>query len=532
MKRVRITGEGPSDGTATPRRSLSLTLESMPGDLAPLARSRSSPQDMETQEREPQSPLVQGQAGQAASGLSPALRDMCSPGSDLEWEPSQPCAQTQAPPESALPDAAPAPPSAWARFTGALEREDPRFSASLPGVQMGDWVPGTTTLKALLADATGTAAARVGPPSVELSAGEGDAREAARGGAAAALGSWAVDATAPFGSQQSLDAARGPGAGGACPEPQARAHHAPPLDPRPLPPSPPKPQPADPPQAPEEACRTTPPHCRLQVPALAFAGLEATDMASPGEAGGSQFIASPLPSPPGEEGLHAGAAVARRPLYPIFMPRGQKTLHFVRHGESEYNAACGRPGSSWEEPLIFDAPLSARGQAQARGLGPTLRSLLGADGGTLWVASPLTRAIQTGVLARGAFAQRPPAAADGQWMVLRPELAEHLMTSGDVGRPAPLLAAAFAEQLPPASFAQLADIWWHCPPGRPNCAHRRLLQGEESMESLRRRIGLFRKWACSRPERELVIFGHSTWIKYFCGAQRRLHNCEVCTVYL
>jgi broad specificity phosphatase PhoE len=75
-------------------------------------------------------------------------------------------------------------------------------------------------------------------------------------------------------------------------------------------------------------------------------------------------------------------------------------LHLVRHGESEYNAACGAPGSSWDEPLIFDAPLSPLGRAQASALGPALAALVSTN--ALWVASPLTRAIQTCLLVRRA----------------------------------------------------------------------------------------------------------------------------------
>jgi broad specificity phosphatase PhoE len=73
-------------------------------------------------------------------------------------------------------------------------------------------------------------------------------------------------------------------------------------------------------------------------------------------------------------------------------------LHLVRHGESEYNAACGAPGSSWDEPLIFDAPLSTLGRAQASALGPALAALVSTN--VLWVTSPLTRAIQTCLLVR------------------------------------------------------------------------------------------------------------------------------------
>ena len=52
--------------------------------------------------------------------------------------------------------------------------------------------------------------------------------------------------------------------------------------------------------------------------------------------------------------------------YAVFLPRGTKVLHLVRHGESTYNHASGAPGSSWEEPDIFDARLTERGRHQAR----------------------------------------------------------------------------------------------------------------------------------------------------------------------
>jgi len=210
----------------------------------------------------------------------------------------------------------------------------------------------------------------------------------------------------------------------------------------------------------------------------------------------------------------------------------------VRHGESEYNAACGAPGSSWDDPIIWDAPLSALGRQQASGLGPALLAH-GVSPGALWVASPLTRAIQTCLLARGALlgadAQRFPEPSQEQpWMMVRSELAEHLVTSGDVGRPASQLAAAFP-QLAAATFAHLEDTWWYNNPngsGKLNCAVRGVLQATEPKDELRRRIGNFRKWACARPERELVVFGHSTFFKYFTNSEGRLKNCEVLTLTL
>ena len=117
------------------------------------------------------------------------------------------------------------------------------------------------------------------------------------------------------------------------------------------------------------------------------------------------------------------------------------------------------------------------------------------------------------------------------WLVVRSELAEHLVTSGDVGRPSSVLAAVFApEGVAPACFEHLPDTWWFCPPAKPNCALRGLLLSSEPKAELQRRIGLFRKWVCNRPEREMVIFGHSTFFKYFTNSENRLKNCEVLTL--
>ena len=73
-------------------------------------------------------------------------------------------------------------------------------------------------------------------------------------------------------------------------------------------------------------------------------------------------------------------------LFPIFV-RGRKVVHLVRHGQSTYNEAISGPGS-WDEPNIFDAPLTKLGVRQAKGLGSFLAKL---PKDAVWVTSPLTR---------------------------------------------------------------------------------------------------------------------------------------------
>ena len=80
-------------------------------------------------------------------------------------------------------------------------------------------------------------------------------------------------------------------------------------------------------------------------------------------------------------------------------------LIFVRHGETAYNAANRLQGQ-------LDTPLNARGREQARAIGGTLRSLLGAeidrlDEAQAFFASPLERARETMDIARDAMGLKP-----------------------------------------------------------------------------------------------------------------------------
>lgn len=115
--------------------------------------------------------------------------------------------------------------------------------------------------------------------------------------------------------------------------------------------------------------------------------------------------------------------------------------------------------------------------------------------------------------------------------MVRAELAEHLMTAGDVGRPPSALMEAFPE-LHGNVFAGLPPVWWHSAADAPSCcASARLGTGEPKRDFVKR-VAAFRKWLFSRPETEMVVFGHSTFFKYFQGIadDRRLKNGELLTL--
>ncbi|WP_299191121.1 histidine phosphatase family protein [uncultured Litoreibacter sp.] len=114
------------------------------------------------------------------------------------------------------------------------------------------------------------------------------------------------------------------------------------------------------------------------------------------------------------------------------------TIHLIRHGQSEFNAAFTGAG----DPMIFDAPLTELGQSQAR----ATRARAAALGIEDILCSPLTRAIQT---ARLIFPQRQ--------ISVEPETREHLGHSCDIGISPSRLSRSF----PDMTFDHLPQIWWH-----------------------------------------------------------------------
>jgi broad specificity phosphatase PhoE len=175
-------------------------------------------------------------------------------------------------------------------------------------------------------------------------------------------------------------------------------------------------------------------------------------------------------------------------------------VRFVRHGQSEFNAAFER--SRPVDPMIFDPRLTALGRAQAAALAIPAHWA----GVELVVTSPLTRAIETALLAF-AGTRAPILVHD-----LHRERLEH---SGDVGRARAALAAEFTG----LDFGALPEIWWHHEPGAPGSI------AVESEAALRARVAAFRAWLAGRPERDIAVVGHGTFLNRLTG--HVFANCEV-----
>jgi probable phosphoglycerate mutase len=85
------------------------------------------------------------------------------------------------------------------------------------------------------------------------------------------------------------------------------------------------------------------------------------------------------------------------------MLRKGVTLYYLRHGETDWNAALRYQGQT-------DIPLNAKGRTQAARNGQRLKTLLGANAARLdYVASPLARASDTMRIARAELGLDPEA---------------------------------------------------------------------------------------------------------------------------
>jgi hypothetical protein len=99
-----------------------------------------------------------------------------------------------------------------------------------------------------------------------------------------------------------------------------------------------------------------------------------------------------------------------------------------------------------------------------------------------------------------------------------------------VGAPASALRSAWPALAAAGAFDALPERWWHAPSA--NCALRATLGACEPKRALTARVGGFRRWLQSVPERVVVCVGHSTHFGALAGGGARLRNCEVHTLYV
>ena len=173
-------------------------------------------------------------------------------------------------------------------------------------------------------------------------------------------------------------------------------------------------------------------------------------------------------------------------------------IYLIRHGQSEFNAAHSDGGP---DPMIFDAPLTALGRAQAAEARKSAATL----GIQQVICTPLTRAIET---ARIIFDGIAP-------IKVSADPAEHLAHSCDMGRSPELLAAEF----PDLDFAHLSPVWWHDGPLNP------VGVPAEPDHLFHARISRFRDSLATAQPRPMAIVGHFNTFQSLAGFSMK--NCEI-----
>lgn len=183
-------------------------------------------------------------------------------------------------------------------------------------------------------------------------------------------------------------------------------------------------------------------------------------------------------------------------------------------------------------PFLLLAPtdLISNLNLQAKSIRQDLLDL-GLPSDCLWLTSPLSRAIETFMLACP-YSDLLPNQEGAPNVVVRSDISEGLFTSGDVGLPPSILCQRFPELR--EQLQELDDVWWYSAAENPNCPIRGTFGNTEPKDIVQRRIKSFKEWLLDRPEKVIVAFGHSCFWKRFwqsCqgeGARREhMYNCEI-----
>lgn len=174
------------------------------------------------------------------------------------------------------------------------------------------------------------------------------------------------------------------------------------------------------------------------------------------------------------------------------------TIYLIRHAQSAFNAVYD---PDKPDPMIFDAPITPLGEAQA----VQARAEISQLDLQHVIVSPFTRTLQTAHLI---FENRLP-------FSINAEVRERLCNSCDVGTAPDLLA----QNHPHLDFSHLDDCWWH--DGEKD--HRGI--SVEPHEVLQARADGFAAFLKRENIQSTAIVSHGNFIQALTGHHPK--NCEV-----
>lgn len=174
------------------------------------------------------------------------------------------------------------------------------------------------------------------------------------------------------------------------------------------------------------------------------------------------------------------------------------SIYLIRHAQSAFNAVHD---PNKPDPMIFDAPITEVGEAQAKQARIEVEKL---DIKHL-IVSPFTRTLQTAQLI---FENRLP-------FQINAVVREQLVNSCDVGSPPDKLIKEF----PHLSFDHLDECWWH--DGEKD--HRGI--AVEPEEVLMERANRFAEYIRRESIHSTAIVSHGNFIRALTGIKPQ--NCEI-----
>lgn len=201
-----------------------------------------------------------------------------------------------------------------------------------------------------------------------------------------------------------------------------------------------------------------------------------------------------------------------------------KTVYFIRHAESEYNAYKKQP-SVWLcckcclDPMIYDPKLSLHGQSQVASLNQVLEDLGILNSVQVVLVSPMTRALLTCIAGFGSMEQKQ---RKNVQIIVEPLLTEILDTSGDVGRPRKELEKDF----PKLDFSKCVyENWWYYDrtkgPRTPV---------KEPKSVVNERVNKIKQLLANRSEQVIAVVSHSALIKKLTSSLTKIPPCGIlCT---
>ena len=208
-----------------------------------------------------------------------------------------------------------------------------------------------------------------------------------------------------------------------------------------------------------------------------------------------------------------------QPAGTVSLEPNQKLLHFIRHAQGFHNVDA-RP----IQQRAADARLTPEGEAQCAALAATVEAAgLRPE---LIASSPLTRTLQTGVMCfRGPDGCPPMAACES--------LRETVNFLCDRRRPLSEIRPEF-EQVDFSACPHDEDAIWAAYEARHGPAD---LYGEHrehrDLPSLARRAREAIEWLGGRPEREIVVVSHQSFLRalFSLGLTRKLRGLPVAVEY-